>query len=198
MEPVKHHLCSDAELVDLLKKGDKIALKEVYDRYWYALYTQAFNLVSNEDAAKDVVQELYISLWEKISEKEIDDLKAYLFQALKFRSFMLLRKRYTSQKHLDRIKAISSKWEYATEQAVNLSETDQLIKESVSKLPRRCREVFELSRFEHFTNEQIAERMDISVKTVENQMTKAIKLLRAALKDVTILVAFSGWLLTFG
>ena len=181
--------CTHANHILLFKEGHELVLKEVYDRYWHLLYKSAYNLISDEDAAKDIVQELFISLWGKKEEREINNLKFSLLKALKLQSFMFLRKRYTSKTHLDRIKLISSQMESSTERAINFSQTEEQLQTALQLLPARCREAFQLSRFEHFTNEQISIRMGISVKTVENQMTKALKLIRAALKHLAIVIA---------
>ena len=183
-----HRSCTENDLVALLKKKDEGALKEVYDRYWYRLFRHAFNLLSDEDAARDVVQELFISLWEKIDDKEICDLRQYLFQSLKYRVFMQLRRKYTSQKHLDRISHLSQQKEYSTEQSVDFSQASDLLNQGIQQLPERCREVFCLSRYEHLSNREIAERLKISVKTVENQITKALKLLRVHMTDLLVVM----------
>ena len=183
-----HRFCTENELVALLKEKDEGALKEVYNRYWYRLFRHAFHLLSDEDAARDVVQELFISLWEKINDKEIYNLRHYLFQSLKYRAFMQLRHKYTSQKHLDRISRLSQRKEYSTEQSVNFSQASDLLNQGMQQLPERCREVFYLSRYEHLSNREIAEKLKISVKTVENQMTKALRLLRVHMTDLLLVI----------
>ena len=184
--------CSDQELVFLLKKGDIRALEAIYDRYWFPLYRRAYNLINDEEGAKDVVQELMIALWDNIKAREIDDLKAYLFQALKYQAFMLLRKRYTRQQHLDRMRELLETVDLTTEQTVDLREAETLVQKAVKTLPERCREVFELSRYQHLSDQQIAEKMQISIKTVENQKTKALKLMKKVLKDFMVILLLMG------
>ena len=182
---------SDQELVFLLKKGDIRALEAIYDRYWFPLYRRAYNLINDEEGAKDVVQELMIALWDNIKAREID-LKAYLFQALKYQAFMLLRKRYTRQQHLDRMRELLKTVDLTTEQTLDLREAETLVRKAVKTLPERCREVFELSRYQHLSDQQIAKKMQISIKTVENQKTKALKLMKKVLKDFMVVLVLVG------
>lgn len=189
------HSIADHALLFELKRGDERALHIIYERYWYGLYNKALHLLGEEEVCKDIVQELFISLWDKRPEREIDNLKAYLYQALKYRCFIELRQRYATEKHYDHLAyLLQQKQASATSEhpdnLVNIGDAEEKIRQVLQTLPARCREVFVLSRFEQLSSREIANRMDISIKTVVNQKTKAIAIMRKALKDFLVLSMF--------
>jgi len=188
----------DTELLELMRNGDQMAFNAIYDRHCPALYRTALRLLGDEEAAKDVVQEVFISLYERSkfevqgSRSEVSpilNLQAYLFQAAKYRCFMHLRAGRISEKHLTRMNAVMISNEL--EEQINAQELQHALDKSLAGLPEKCREVFYLSRFESLSNKKIAERLNISHKTVENQITKALKMLHMS---VDKLVVFAGFM----
>ena len=97
---------TDLELLDLIKAGDRRAFATIYDRHCAVLYRTAFNILSDHDLAKDVVQETFIMLFEKVNERTIINLQAYLFQTVKYQCFMHLRSGRISEKHLHKMNLI--------------------------------------------------------------------------------------------
>jgi RNA polymerase sigma-70 factor (family 1) len=176
---------SDSQLIDQLRSGDQNAFTAIYDRYCAALYRTALRILQDHELAKDVVQEAFISLFEKANENTIRNLQAYLYQVVKYQCFMQLRSGKISDKHLSQINTIIASNEL--EEELHAKELQLVLDESIAALPEKCREVFYLSRFESLSNKKIAERLNISHKTVENQITKALKILHVSLdKLVTI------------
>jgi RNA polymerase sigma-70 factor (family 1) len=176
---------SDSQLIDQLRSGDQNAFTVIYDRYCAALYRTALRILQDHELAKDVVQEAFISLFEKANENTIRNLQAYLYQVVKYQCFMQLRSGKISGKHLSQINTIIASNEL--EEELHAKELQLVLDESIAALPEKCREVFYLSRFESLSNKKIAERLNISHKTVENQITKALKILHVSLdKLVTI------------
>jgi RNA polymerase sigma-70 factor (family 1) len=179
---------TDAELLDLLKIGDKRAFTIIYDRYCSKLYRAAFKILEDHDLAKDVTQETFIMLFEKVSDRMIINLQAYLFQTVKYQCFMHLRSGRISEKHLHQMNLIIAS--NTLEEELNAKELQFLLDESIATLPDKCREVFYLSRFESLSNKKIAERLNISHKTVENQITKALKILHTSVNKLAVLILF--------
>jgi RNA polymerase sigma-70 factor (family 1) len=176
---------SDSQLIDQLRSGDQNAFTAIYDRYCAVLYRTALRILQDHELAKDVVQEAFISLFEKANENTIRNLQAYLYQVVKYQCFMQLRSGKISDKHLSQINTIIASNEL--EEQLHAKELQLVLDESIAALPEKCREVFYLSRFESLSNKKIAERLNISHKTVENQITKALKILHVSLdKLVTI------------
>ena len=179
---------TDSELLELLKAGDRHVFAIIYERYCSPLYRTAFNILSDQALAKDVVQETFIMLFEKANERLIINLQAYLFQTVKYQCFMHLRSGRILEKHLNQMNLIIASNEL--EEEMEAKELQFVLDESIATLPERCREVFYLSRFESLSNKKIAERLKISNKTVENQITKALKILHTSVDKLAIFFLF--------
>jgi RNA polymerase sigma-70 factor (ECF subfamily) len=183
---------ADTELLKLMRGGDQTAFNAIYERHCPALYRTALRLLDDEEAAKDVVQEVFINIYERSKTASILNLQAYLYQAAKYQCFMHLRAGRISEKHLTRMNTVLVSNEL--EEQLHAQELQQLVDQSLARLPEKCREVFYLSRFESLSNKKIAERLNISHKTVENQITKALKMLHMSvdkLVAVIILIVIS-------
>jgi RNA polymerase sigma-19 factor, ECF subfamily len=175
---------SDRELLALISQDNHRAFEEVYKRYWEVLVKTAYNVTQDKEVCFDCVQEIFVSLWEKRRQIEIRDLSRYLFRAARLKVFEHLRNGNIAQKHLDRMSFIVSS--NNIEQITNRNELKMELDLSLSKLPERCKKVFELSRFEHLSNAEISDQLNISAKTVEGHITKALKQLRT---DLGMLIA---------
>jgi len=181
---------TDRELLDLLKTGDRHAFAIIYDRFFSPLYYTAIRILNDADLAKDVIQDSFIMLFEKADQRTILNLQAYLFQTVKYRCFMHLRAGRISQKHLQLMNLIITSNEL--EEEFDAKELQEKLDESIASLPARCREVFYLSRFECLPNREIASRLKISNKTVENQITKALKILHTSVDKFAIAILFAS------
>jgi RNA polymerase sigma-70 factor (family 1) len=175
---------SDSELITQLKQGSRSAFEVVYNRYWTSVYRLACKIVEDDEVAKDVVQEAFISLYENATKKDILNVAAYLFQSVKFQCFMHLRSGKISEKHLARINQVVSC--NSVEEDFDAQEMEAMLDASIAELPEKCREVFYLSRFNSLSNKKIAEKLNISPKTVENQITKALKTLRLSVDKLML------------
>ncbi|MEZ4771795.1 MAG: RNA polymerase sigma-70 factor [Bacteroidia bacterium] len=180
-----HHL-TDEELLQLSRKNQAEAFGVIYDRYWSRLYASAFLILEDTEACKDILQDVFIDFWNKRNQTEISHINAYLYQSVRFQVFKYLRKGNITQKHLSQINQIITS--NPTEETVNFNEVNQSISNGMNLLPERCREVFYLSRFEHLSHGEIAEKMGISTKTVENQITKALRQLRMVVNHPALLL----------
>jgi len=164
---------SDLDLLNQLAEDDQAAFTEIYRRHHSALYRVAFNILDDREVSKDVIQESFISLYEKGKGHTILNLQRYLTQVVKYQCFMHLRSGKISQKHRDGMgTSIASN---VLQEELDLKDLQYLLNQSIAALPDKCREVFYLSRFESLSNKKIAEQLKISHKTVENQLTKALK-----------------------
>lgn len=175
----------DPQLLELLQAGDQSALSAIYDRYWSKLYLQAYNVVRDRCISEDIVQEIIVQLWTKREVHNIASLKAYLYCCVRYQVFKAVR----SGKLNEALDA---------EQGGTISDTDSLILEKdiarlldagVAELPTKCREIFTLSRKDHLSTKEIALRLGLSPKTVENQLTIALRRLRSAMQEVLVWIA---------
>lgn len=169
-------------LLQLIKNGDKQAFKYIFDTYFTALCRFMYLYLGNTQEAEDIASDIFASLWENRKKLEIRlTFKAYLFQAAKNRCLNAIRDRKATVS-LDDINGQDAPQVNVTD-ALETEELNNLIQEAILSLPDKCREVFEKSRTKNQTNQEIAESMDISVKTVEAQITKALKQIRKSLGE---------------
>ena len=166
----------DTELLKLLKDDPRRGIKQIFHTYYANMVGTSFNVVKVESVAKDIAQDVLIKLWENRDQIKINrSLKNYLKRAVINHSINFLKSKYNQNNaDLDHIELEDAD----TEQKIESHDLDRFIRNQIDELPERCRLVFILSRYEDLTNKEIAEHLDISIKTVESQITKALKHLR--------------------
>lgn len=178
-------ILTDNELLTLLQGDDRGSFTELYNRYWKRLLAIAYNHSRNQDTAEEIVQEIFVSLWDRRSIVRIDCVAAYLATAVKFSVFKHLarHKRHTeiAQAHCLTFAADLD------EQQIDAKFLNEYILGLVEQLPEKCRLVFKYSRIEHLTIPEIAAKAGIAEKTVEAHLTKGLKFIRLNLKDSGIL-----------
>lgn len=175
-----HSTLSDSELVDNLKSGDKSAFTEIYNRHWRAAYNSAFNVLNDDEACLDVVQDVFVWLWQNRKQLTINSLKPYLITAVKFKMLNVIRK---GKFHAEVIAELKSDGEMLTfaESSLEVKELKNIIDQFVKDLPAQAQKIFHLSRNEHLSHKEIAEQMGLAEKTVKNQMNISLKKLRTSL-----------------
>jgi RNA polymerase sigma-70 factor (family 1) len=176
----------DEQLVRLLTENDENAFSEIYNRYWKPLYISVQNILHNTDPAQDAVQEVFISLWQRRHTVQIESLKAYLFQSVRFQVFKSIRADKAQANFYDRLSVVSR--EIQQQDPILYKEMQRLIVNMIATLPNDQREIFLLHRTEGLTYNQIAEKKNISVKTVEKKMSLALRHLRMGTGDVVMLL----------
>jgi RNA polymerase sigma-70 factor (family 1) len=172
---------TDEKLLELLKVDDARAFEAIYNRYFQRLYAHAYKIVGDADRCKDILQEIFIQLWNKRHSQDIKALGPYLYAATRFQVFKILRTTRSYEdldNSIDKIPGFS----HADNLFADKDLTTQLYA-GVASLPEKCRTVFQLSRMEQLSNAEIAARLSIAPKTVENQLTIAFRKLRLTLKD---------------
>ncbi|MDB5116519.1 MAG: polymerase subunit sigma-70 [Mucilaginibacter sp.] len=170
---------SDTELIGLLKSGDHDAFAEIYERYKYILHNHAYKKLTNREEARDVVQDVFTMLWNK---REIinmhSNLSGYLYTALKNSILNLFSHREVKTKYTLSMERFSVVGNTLADYRIREQQLSELIEAEIAALPTKMREVFELSRKSHLTHKEIAERLDICEKTVDRQISNALKILR--------------------
>lgn len=178
-----------------LRKGDEKAFSDVFRLYYPDLFNYAGRIIRDEEQAKDVVQEVFCRLFENRLQLDVKtSLKSYLYKSVYNQCMDLIRhwkavRGYESEKALDVYLDEIIQLPEAELRLLN-QETGDAIQQAIERLPERCREVFCLSKLEGLSNKEIAERLGISVKTVENQMTTALKRLRKDLEWLLLVFLF--------
>jgi RNA polymerase sigma-70 factor (ECF subfamily) len=186
METPQQHIQSDEQLLQSLQQDSRQAFNELYFRHWEDLYRAAYTVLRDEDSAKDIVQEVFFSIWKKRHTQQIRQLSAYLFQAVKFQVARQLRHGKLLDIHVEQLGHLHAM--NTTEESLHASELDALLETTLGKLPERCRDVFYLSRFEQLSNKEIAQRLNLSTRTVEWHISNALKHLRHSIENTFLLL----------
>lgn len=183
---------SDANLLTLLRHGDMVAFEELYERYWSKLYSAAYKRLSNREAAEEIVQDIFTSLWLKRSVLVINSsFENYLYSSVKYMVFASFQKANNRKAYEDYVMHVNDAVDNSTMEVIDWNELKRNVSSEVEKLPEKCRRVYELSRKEYRSNKEIAFSLGISEKTVENHLTRALRILRINLKQVgTLLLSF--------
>jgi RNA polymerase sigma-70 factor (ECF subfamily) len=177
---------SDQELTALLREGDGMAFTEIFNRYWKKLLAIAYNHTRDKSDAEELVQEVFVSLWNKRAVLSILVLERYLATAVKFTVFNnYYRKRKRST---DMINKMPYQESYEMEDEIAARFLQEQVDAIVSTLPEKCKLVFKYSREAGLRNQEIAKEMGISEKTVEAHLSKALKTLKGNLPDTGALL----------
>lgn len=173
-------IADDILLLKLIQAKDEQAFKYLFDTYFVSLCRYVHLYVDSTQEGEELVLDLFMYFWEHSSQINLNlSLKAYLFQAARNRCLNFLRDR-KSTLSLDIVNDVANE---ETTSLLEMEELSRLIQEAICALPDKCREVFQLSREGNKTNQEIANEMNVSVKTVEAQITKALKRIKNFLDD---------------
>lgn len=178
----------EADLIVSLREGDMKAFSELFDRYAKRLYHFAIGYLKSVEESEEIVQDVFLKIWN--NREEISLLKsfeAYLFTIAKNGILNTIRKSKSEQAYLNYAKLHPGK-NILFDEELDFKELEIAYKQSIDKLSPKRKEIYLLSRELLLSNAEIAEKMNISVKTVENQMTSAISEIRKNLRTL----GFSG------
>lgn len=174
---------TNALLLKKLKKGDEKAYEFLFKNYYEQLVLFAVKYIHDLDKAKELVQDLFVTFYEKRAQIEIaTSIKSYLYNATKNKCINDINSVKTKAKHEEYIKLTTNNKENNIEQTIYKNEMETALMGAIDNLPARCKMVFRMNRLEGLTNPEIAEKLQISKRTVETQISKALKILRSELK----------------
>ena len=196
--PYRKRVLPSFDNIDQLAVRDEQVFEEVFKSLFKPLWLYANSLLKDEAKAEDVVHQVFLRLWEKADSLQYQDsVKAYLYRSVRNECLNQLKHQKVTQTYT----------QYATHavaqhthtdgagQQLHARELEQRIASSIARLPEQCRNIFEMSRFGNMKYHEIADALDISIKTVEAQMGKALKWMRTQLADyLPTLVLFLHWL----
>ncbi|WEK34084.1 MAG: RNA polymerase sigma-70 factor [Candidatus Pseudobacter hemicellulosilyticus] len=185
--PLLYANLSDSRLFQLVKQDDIKAFEELYNRYWTDLIDAAYRRLQSRQKAEDIIQDIFVSLYQKRHTLDINvSLKAYLYQALKFKVLNVFRDEFTRSACRKEI-FFSEQCKNDSAEYCDARELNSRIGQILSALPDKCREAFLLSREQNLSNKDISAGMNISVSTVEKHVGKALRILRNNLREYTYL-----------
>ncbi|SDE27016.1 RNA polymerase sigma factor [Niabella drilacis] len=174
--------CSDSELLMMLSSDNRPAFGELYNRYWEKLFALAYNRLKDIPAAEDAVHDVFESLWNNRRKAQILALENYLATAVKYTVLAQIKKRDHARKYAQEYEhryVVHSK----TESALHNRRILEIIETEINRLPEKCRLIFKYSREQGMSSREIAAALDVSPKTVDNQIYRALSHLKLRLKQ---------------
>ncbi len=182
-------------LVQALRQDEEGAFTEIYERFFQPLYVTAYRILQHAEGAEDAVQETFFSLWKYRDNLQIENLGGYLHQSVRYAVIKAYQRQQVDARFMDRLAKASDI--LLREDPLLYKELQEKLLRTIESLPPDHRRIFELSREQEMTYQQIAGEMEISVKTVEKKMSWSLKQLRVAfgraIKLFLLLVLLSGY-----
>lgn len=181
-----------------LSNDDRNSFKSIFHEYYQPLWHLSQYYLEDKDEAKEVVQDAFLKLWEiRHDLNPNSNLRNFLFTLVKNNCLNNLKRKQILLKHHEKIRWIEMRYQYESlarmgDDYLEINELKDKIDVAIQQLPEHCRIIFEMSRFEDLKNREIAEKLNVTQKTVEAHLTKALKILRKELKDyLPIIVVIS-------
>lgn len=173
-------LTPDIQILDILKSKPEVALRSLYSSYYRYVCTVIYNMIGDSATAEDMSQEVFVEVWNRRETLEVKtSLKGYLRMIAVNKTLNYIRSKKMNFEQEDAILHIPSS-ENSSQIVLEAEDLQNAINISVDQLPEKCRIIFGLSRYEEKSYREISEELGISIKTVENQMSKALKIVRKA------------------
>ena len=182
--------CDDKILLHRFLQGDEQAFIETYDRYWYKLFLSSYRRTRNKAVAEEIVQNLFLKLWEKRGTLAIGQLENYLFSSIRNATIDFLNKQMVADKYLEYQKVHTSLEGNTTEEMVGLDNLEEEIEKGLQALSGKSEKVFRLHRMNDWPVEKIARHLNLSEKTVHYHLTRSVKFIRSYLQEFTLTLIF--------
>ena len=181
----------EGQLIQSLARRDEASFEQVFKTHFKNLHAYACSITKEETVAEEVVQNVFVKLWERSEALSISgSVPAYLYRAVYNESLNYLKHQKVRSAYGQHVvHTMKNETEHGGKK-LQLKELEGRLAEAMNDLPEQCRTIFQLSRFEELRYREIADRLGLSIKTVENQMGKALKILRIKLVDFLTLTIF--------
>lgn len=171
----------DNQLASLLQQGNRHDFNEIYNRFWKLLFNYTFNILQDTQLTEDVLHEVFLKIWINRQTSNIQNMKAYLINASRNNAISKIRQAKWTNLQEETIKRLSG--EPDIELQLDEADLRKEIDQATAALPKRCREIFYMSRFEHLSIQEIADKLNVSHRTVENQISTALKHIRRTIPN---------------
>lgn len=174
---------SEMQLIENLIQGDRSSFTVIYKKYWYKLFLIASRRLHDKSISEELVQEIFVQLWEKRGTLKIQSLENYLVRSIKYAVIDHIRSQIVKDNYISYYKTFLDQEESETENLVAVNDVTFFMEKGLKSLPEKSQEVFRLSRMENWPVTKIATHLQLSEKGVEYHITKSLKTLRIYLKD---------------
>ncbi|WP_164735215.1 RNA polymerase sigma factor [Pseudoflavitalea rhizosphaerae] len=174
---------TDDALLAMICSDDQQAFTLIYRRYWEGLFLTAAKALRSSQEAKDVVQDVFLSLWTRRKELRIEgSLSAYLQTSVRYKAIHYIEKNITRRDYLSLLTEVAEdNFPPTAEIQLHVKQVQQTIRNAVSRMPPKMKAAYQLSRHEHLSHQEIAEKLGISSETVKKHIQHALQLIKAAL-----------------
>jgi len=180
---------SDKILLNLMREGDSTSFNTLFDRYWEMLYSTVFSVCSDREVCSEIVHDIFLNLWLKREKLQIESFKAYILASARYHVYRHVKNaRKNSLEYREDLEFSSRAALNDGELNIRYQDLERSVERELQELPRRCQEIFTLSRREQLSNDEIATRLDISKRTVENQLTHALRHLRLSMRHFLVIL----------
>lgn len=188
----EYNIYTDKELLSFLKSDNQAAFAEIYNRYWRIMYMHALKMLCNEEDARDIVQEVFTTLWAKAAHITSGvNLAGYLYVATKNRVIDLIAQHKVRVNYLESLSSFIEENHNTTVEAITYKEVMLALYTEIEQLPPKMKAIVEMRVKQQLSYKEIADELDISDKTVKKQVSNAIKILKTRLKG------FNNWIMFF-
>ena len=180
---------SDQKIIELIRQNNQSAFNQLYEKYWKTLYQYTFRILGEATVTEDVLQEVFTNIWIKRHDLDIQNLGGYLANACRNNALTKIRRARFTPLQEEVIQNLTLEPEI--EAYLDLKELNQVIGDASEGLPARCREIFYMSRYQQLSNTEISEKLKISPRTVENQISRALRHIRSAINRNSAILHYS-------
>lgn len=187
---------TDGELLEAMRQNDHAAFAELFKRHYAKVHEMAYRRVRSLDVTREIVQDLFVSLWIRRETLSIDHLPSYLYTAVRNRVLNYLASEETLRKHWDYYRQFISDHAELTQHDVELSELMEVLENGLDRLPEKSKRIFRLSLLEGRSVGEIADTLNLSEKAIRYHLTQSTKKLRLHLKDHILTLIVLGNLVT--
>lgn len=183
---ITYHNYTDQELIEKIKQGHDTAFNEIHRRYFKTLFISACNVLNDNEACLDIIQDVFIWFWEHRDQHNIVNIRGYLLMAVKYQVSNYIRKGKVRENYrLNQIEEFT-----INEESLELRELQNIIENFTKNLPERSRLIFQMSREQNLSNKEIALQLGITEKTVSGLLSRALKKLKGDLGKMNFWIHF--------
>jgi RNA polymerase sigma-70 factor (family 1) len=186
---MSHSSYSDEDLLEAIRHDDEEAFAEIFSRYWDRVYHMTYPKVRSEAVTQEIVQDLFVTIWEKRRSLAIKNLESYFYASVRNRALNYIESQLVRRRYWIYYRRYLPTTVESTANTVELNELEEMVKVGISNLPEKSQLIFKLSRLEGRTISEIADALNLSEKAIQYHLTQSLKKLRVHLKDFIVIIA---------
>lgn len=184
-------------IIENAKSNDELAFEILFRKYYVRLCGFANKFIANSAESEEIVQEVFLNIWKKRDQLKLDnEIRPYLFKSIQNLCFNFLEHKKVTDNYYSVIEVVykNQAEDFNTYESVLHTELQAKVDSAIASLPEQCRKIFQMSRQDGLKYSEIADKLEISVKTVETQMSRALSKLKSELKDYLLILIVSLFL----